>query len=199
MNRPNLKSFITMFGIGLLAGMAGCTTTASIESGEALSKRVAPGDTVVFGKLRLIRNGEEARLGSGVFESGAKLHLVNMASGKQTIGRVGKGGEFAWALEPGHYEVVTIGFDNRGEHKQAETSFTFAVSDDHDAVYVGTVALEASFHSGYYGFNGTVDDYTVSNDCAADCAARLDRLGLSADSVDVALLQEQYHLAAQRQ
>ncbi len=198
MNRPYIKSFITLFGLGLLAGMAGCTTTASIESGEALSKRAVPGDAVVFGKLKLIRNGEEAQLGSGVFESGAKLHLVNMASGKQTIGRVGKGGEFAWALGSGNYEVVTIGFDNRGEHKQAETSFTFAVSDDHEAVYVGTIALETSFHSGYYGFNGTVDDYTVSNDCAADCAARLDRLGLSADSMDVALLQEQYQLA-QRQ
>ena len=118
-----------------------------------------------------------------------------MGSGKQTIGRVGQDGEFAWALEPGNYEVVTIGFDNRGEHKQADANFTFAVSDAHDAVYVGTVSLETSFQSGYYGFNGTVDDYTVSNDCAADCSARLDRLGLSADSMDVALLQEQYHLA----
>ena len=195
MNRPYIKSFITLFGLGLLAGMAGCTTTASIESGEALSKRVVPGDTVVFGKLKLIRNGEQAQLGSGVFASGAKLHLVNIANGKQTIGRVGQDGEFAWALEPGNYEIVTIGFDNRGEHKQADTSFTFAVSDAHDAVYVGTVSLETSFQSGYYGFNGTVDDYTVSNDCAQDCAARLDRLGLSANSMDVALLQEQYHLA----
>ncbi|MEM8814631.1 MAG: hypothetical protein AAGE85_02330 [Pseudomonadota bacterium] len=195
MHRPFKKFIAPLVGIVAAIGMSGCSTTASIESSEQLAKRADSGETVVFGKFRLIRNGDEAKLGSGLFASGANLHLVNLAGGGELIAKVGRDGEFAWALEPGNYEVTAIGFDNRGEHQQADTSFTLAVSAEHAAVYIGTVSLEASFESGYYGFNGTVDDYTVSNDCAADCAARLDRLGLSRDAMAVALLQEQYHVA----
>lgn len=38
--------------------------------------------------------------------------------------------------------------------------------------------------------NGTVDSYTIANDCATDCASRLENLGLPADGVMIALMQD---------
>lgn len=55
---------------------------------------------------------------------------------------------------------------------------------------MGTVTLETSFDSGYLGVNGTVDSYTIANDCATDCASRLENLGLPADGVMIALMQD---------
>lgn len=175
-------------------GLSACSTMTSIESGEQLAD-AAPGETLVFGKFRLVRNGNEADLGTGPFANRAMLHMVNGKDDRDIVGQVGDDGEFAWTLAPGRYQLTAIDFDSRGERETTETNFTFAVPADHEAVYIGSITLETTFESGYYGLNGTVDDYRVTNDCATDCANRLDRLGLSMDDMTVELLTEQYHFA----
>ena len=177
--------------------LTACGTTAhSIDSGDELAKAsVAPSDTVVFGKFRLVRNGAEAEIGEGMFASSAMLHLYEQGEQREIVGKVGKGGEFAWVLAPGHYRVSGIGFDNRGERAATDTSFTFTVAAEYDAIYVGTITLETTFESGYYGLNGVVDRFTVSDDCKIDCTGRLARLGLSADAATVSLLQHEGRLA----
>ena len=175
-------------------GLSACSTMTSIESGEQLAEAAA-GEPLVFGKFRLVRNGNEADLGTGLFANRATLRMVNGKDDREILGQVGNDGEFAWTLAPGRYRLTAIDFDSRGERETADTSFTFVVPADHKAVYIGSITLEATFESGYYGLNGMVDDYVVTNDCAADCAGRLDRLGLSMDDMTVALLTEQYHLA----
>ncbi len=175
-------------------GLSACSTMTSIESGDQLAD-AAPGEPVVFGKFRLVRNGTEADLGTGLFANRAMLHFVNGKDDRDIVGQVGDDGEFAWTLAPGRYRLTAIDFDSRGERESAETNFTFVVPADHKAVYIGSITLEATFESGYYGLNGIVDDYRVTNDCAAECAGRLDRLGLSMNDMTVELLTEQYHLA----
>lgn len=180
------------------AGLAGCASTAkNIGSGETLDEAVsAATDTVVFGKFRLVRNGQEIRLGEGIFANSATLELQKSGSDGRIVGEVGRDGEFAWALEPGSYSMSSIGFSFRGEKVESQTSFSFAVSADHRASYVGTITLEATFDSGYHGTTGTVDRITVRNDCEAECEKRLAELGLPAGAATASLFHWEGRIAS---
>jgi hypothetical protein len=178
-----------------IGALAGCSTTASINSGEELAKATTNGEKVAFGQFKLVRNGETANLGTGIFDSSVRLHVVNDGSDHDFVGRVGDDGEFNFAIEPGVYRITGVEFDNRGEAVVTDVNFVFSVSPKHEATYIGTITLDASVDFGYYGTQGAVNDYTVTNDCAADCAGRLEALGLSADSMTVALVNESFQLA----
>jgi len=186
-----LLKFVTATPFALIAALAitGCSTTGTIGSSEQLADAVEGSEKLVFGKFRLVRNGEEADIGDGLFGTTAEIHFVNGNGERGIVGKVGKHGEFAWALDPGSYRVTTIGFDNRGERVEAAAKVTFTVPADYSATYVGTITLEASFDSGYYGTNGSVDSLIVSNDCAVDCAKRLEALGLAMDAMTVSVFE----------
>jgi hypothetical protein len=180
-----------------LVGFSGCANTAkTVDSATELDNATsATADTVVFGKFRLVRNGYEAKLGSSIIANNATLHLYHQDGHEKVVGRVGRDGEFAWILKPGSYRVSSIGFYNRGDKVEPATDFTFNVPARNEAIYVGTITLETTFDSGFLGVNGTVDRYTVANECATYCAARLEQLGLSADSATVALMQDNSQFA----
>lgn len=182
----NVTKIICLLAV---AGLAGCASTArNIDSGEVLDRASsAATEGIVFGKFRLVRNGQEIQLGDGIFANSATLHLQKSDNGREIVGEVGRDGEFAWALAPGVYRMSSIGFSFRGEKVESQTNFSFAVSADHRASYVGTVTLEATFHSGYHGTSGTVDRITVRNDCEAGCEKRLAELGLPSAAVTASL------------
>ena len=183
-----------------VAGISGCTMpTKSIDSGDQLAAAQADGNTtVVFGKFRLLRNGSEVELNDGMFANSAKLHIYTEDGELEVIGKVGKDGEFAWALEPGEYQLESIRVTNRSETTSPETNFRFAVPVGTKAVYLGTMTLETTLNYGYYGMSGTFDSVTVDNDCSSDCAARLSRLGLASDDSVTSLLVQQRTLARTR-
>jgi hypothetical protein len=181
-----------------IVGISGCATAArSIDSSQDLAVAATGAEgAVAFGKFQLIRNGEAASIGNGLLSTSAVMTLHKAGEYEPFVGQVGADGDFAWALEPGFYRVSSIRFDNRGERVQPITNFTFSVDRDHAAVYVGTITLEATFESGYYGLNGIVNGYTVSNDCASDCAPRLEQLGLDVADATISLMYEQSQLAS---
>ena len=185
-----------------VAGLSGCSTTGRhIDSGAELAKiSSSASDTVVFGQFRLIRNGQEVRQGEGLFGSSARLTLIGEGQ-REIVGKVGRNGEFAWVLPPGEYSVSSLSFGNYGDRNprarlETPTNLSFTVSADKDAAYIGTITLEATLDSGYYGVNGTFDRYTVSNDCGAVGADRRAALGLTADDVAVSLLRQEGRMAA---
>ena len=191
----NVTKIICLIAV---AGLAGCASTAKhIGSGETLEKAASvTTDTIVFGKFRLVRNGEEIRLGEGIFANSATLQLQKSGSDGKIVGEVGRDGEFAWALEPGSYRMSSIGFSFRGEKVESETSFGFTVSADHRASYVGTITLEATFDSGYHGTTGTVDRITVKNDCETECENRLAELGLPVGAATASLFHWEGRIAS---
>ena len=173
------------------AGVSGCSVTANnIGSGEELTARAPQAsDTVVFGRFRLVRNGEEVKLGEGIFANHATLRLSKAGSEKQVKGSVGRNGAFAWLLEPGDYRVSKIGFMGRGDHFLVSTDFVFAAEAGHAAIYVGTIALETRFESGYYGLDIVAEDYSVIDECDLDCESMLALLGLSMDAATIAVAE----------
>ncbi|MCH5377512.1 MAG: hypothetical protein JJ992_26440 [Planctomycetes bacterium] len=178
-------------------GISGCAIAArSVDSGADLSTVASSDRSVVFGKFRLVRNGNEAQFEDNILSVPPTLTLKRVGSDLELVGDVGEDGEFAWVLEPGFYRVSSIGFSNLGERVEPVTNFTFVVDGAHEAVYVGTVTLEATFDSGYYGVNGTIDRYSVSNDCATDCASRLGDIGMEVEDSTISLMLQQSPLAS---
>ncbi len=188
------KVAIATLAVALLAGCA--TSTGSIDSSKKASKAVDSSESIVFGKFTLFRNSKEAKLDDGLFAgTTAFLHVNDENGARQIVGQVGENGEFAWALEPGNYQVSAIDFYHRGERQEIEAGLDFHVPADGKPVYVGTITLETSIDMGYYRPKGAVDGFYVRNDCASDCARRLDVLGMSADVPHVVLPQSVYQLA----
>ncbi len=187
-----------LFCVAAGVGLSGCATTAqNIEPGETLDQASsATTGTVVFGKFRLLRNGDEVQFGEGVFASAPTLRLHKVGSHREFTGEVGQDGEFAWVLQPGSYRVSSIGFSFRGERIEPETNFTLAVSEDHRASYAGTITLETTIDSGYHGTSGTVDRVTVRNDCETECGKRLARLGISKDVSTASLFHWEEQVAS---
>ena len=182
---------------GAVAALAGCSMAPMVDSDDVLAEASAESvDSLVFGKLELIRNGHAANLGGGLFSSSATLHVDAADGSRRFVGQVGDGGEFEFALQPGEYRVTNIGFHNRGEKVETESNLAFVVPEGSNAVYIGTLTLETVFDSGYYGLNGAIEDFTVSDDCRTDCADRLTQLQLSTDAAIVALIRAESHLAS---
>lgn len=182
----------------LFAALSGCATTAgNIDSAAELAREARdPAATVVFGRFELLRNGHEVAFGDGIFASSATLNLAEAGSAQPIVGRIGRDGEFAWALEPGTYRVTSIGFRYQGQKIRPPTGFTFTVPDGYRASYVGTITLEASFDRGLLGTRVQVDRYTISDECAAECDGRLNRLGLEANQSTRTLFSWERSVAA---
>ena len=181
----NLAKIAALLGV---AGLTGCVTTADHIDSAVEAERVGAAETVVFGKFRLIRNEHEVTLGEGLLANTAKLHLEKVGTDGEIIGKVGAGGDFAWALTPGTYRITRVDFKYRGEDYDPEANFAFEVSGEGDAAYIGTITLEAQFAPRQYGTIGLVDRFTVSNDCDAECGIRLTRLGLETDAMSASLV-----------
>mgnify|MGYP001817414033 FL=1 len=184
------KMTIAAAGVMALMGLTGCATTGM--------QQAASTDAVVFGKLKLIKNGEEAPLGKSFFAGLASLDIEKVGGHGDTVANVGWGGEFDVALAPGEYRITGVEFTNRGERVHADTDFAFTVSDNSAPVYIGTLTLETSFSSGYYGMSGQIDRFSVSDDCARDCMNRLSEMGLAANMSTTALIRNEGQLATNR-
>ena len=181
--KENLRKLaVTVVACTLIpAFLVACGTT----SGQLAS--FDDGNTLVFGKLELVKNGEDVALGDGFFANHAALRFEQLGSGEEFVGKVGRGGEFAWYLGPGEYHVSVVSFGNQGERVDSDVSLNFHVAPQTEAVYVGTVVVQTRFHTGYYGTDAVVGT-VVRNECARDCAPILARHGLADAGIDKSIL-----------
>ena len=189
-NVSNSTIVCLMLGAAAFATLPGCgTSTGFVSAGGESAVDSASTDTLVFGRFRLIRNGEDVKLGEGFFANHATLHLHVPGERSPVKGKVGKNGEFAWVLDAGNYRVTGIEFMARGDRFTVSTDVAFTASDKHRAAYLGTIALETSLESGYHGMDVRAERYSVSDDCEIDCDRMLVDLGMPEGSATVALMR----------
>jgi hypothetical protein len=194
----NLAKSVTYLAAAAL--FSGCAVTAqSIDHADEVAQASdVSAEKVVFGKFRLLRNGQEVEFGEGIFANSARLHLFQDGADQEIVGKVGRDGEFAWLMEPGDYKLSSIAFKHRGETIEPAANFAFTVSADHDASYVGTITLEATFNAGYYGTSGVIERFYISNDCAAECSKMLGDLGMADTLAATSLLHWETQVASNR-
>ena len=188
-NKTTLTALAIIVGFMGLAAVSSSAMADSAAQAAQRAERASQGiqRATVFGRFRLLKNGNEIRLGDGYFSNFAALRLYRPADQEEFTGRVEADGEFAFDLAPGEYYLMSVAFRHRGETIEPETNFVINVSPDYAATYVGTLTLETTFSSGYAGMQGTFDRFVVSNDCAADCNRRLASLGLGNEGMTVDL------------
>ena len=182
--------FNTIRGIKLLwaaGGLSLLATGCAAGSPPVDAESVSAGEAIVMGRFRLIRNGDVVPLGDGIFAN--KATLVMHADGEPSSfdGAVGDGGEFQWSLAHGTYHIDEVGFMVHGEYFSPSADLSFVVGGEFDAVYVGTIIVETTLESGYYGLDGSVKAVSVENDCESDCATLAAHAGIAGDALDVEL------------
>ena len=190
--RTNALKLVVAFSV--LVGFSSSVVAEDVANSDNASAW-QDSRALVFGKFRLLKNGNETKLGEGMFSNVAALRLYRPEDQEEFTGRVGENGEISMKLSPGEYYVNSITFRHQGERIEPETNFRFVVSADHKASYIGTITLETSFSNGYHGMKGSFDRFTVRNDCAESCDQRLAELGLVPQDVAVTLPTWQEHLA----
>ena len=184
-----VRNLVVTIGVVALACLSGCATLSK----EAVA--LNDGEIAVLGKFELVKNGEKIAVGDGLFANHATLLFKRQGMNETINGKVGSEGEFTWWLAPGDYHVSAVTFSNRGERIAPAISLNFTVHPEAGAVYIGTVTVDSSFDSGYYGTDARLGSTTVRNECRADCDARLEALGLSEADLSVSILHRPGHVA----
>jgi hypothetical protein len=194
--RGQIRKLVIAAGILAISGLAGCATVSEQMGANVDAEKLAAGDALVVGKLRLVRNGYEVPLGDGLLSNTATLRLYKDGAGDQIIGKVGDNGEFAWPLTAGDYEIASVGFGFRGERLSAPTNLVFTVSEGDRVSYIGTITMEVTLETGYNGTLGSLDRFWIGDDCATDCDRLVSNAGLSSTTATTSLVHWQYRTAS---
>lgn len=181
-----------------LTGFSSSALAANDANSDEHAMLNASDPVLVFGKFRLLKNGNKTKLSDGFSGNSAWIRLYQADTREELSIKVGEDGEFSRELAPGEYYVMSIAFRHHGQTVEPETNFMFDVSGAHEANYIGTITLEAKFTSGYYGMQGEFERFIISNDCAADCEDRLADLGLQGVSPAMAFPAWQEQVASGR-
>ncbi len=184
---------VTKYVFGLVAAVLFIPSPAisgavrHIDSPEKLAQALDKmNGVVVFGRVRWIQDGEELRLGKSMFGNVIEFQMYRAGSKKRMIAKVGPNGYFTWVLRPGHYRVPVINFMSKSKPFLGQAFLHLVVPDHQEVTYTGTLKIKTG---GKAGRNRRIEEYSVSDDCAADCPIVTGKLSLSDELVGVSLLQ----------
>ena len=105
----SIRGLIFLFLVGAAGGCA--TTAENIRAtGDWEQARTTESASVVFGRIQWLENGEEKKIGSGMFEFHVRPGLLHLTDKTRHFGDVDENGEFAWVLEPGMYAIFRINY-----------------------------------------------------------------------------------------
>ncbi len=140
-----ILSTVVAVAIGACAGPG----DVRVEGGEESKPRTqsaASGETVVFGKLNLVRDGKEPKIGRiTMFGGGGTAALVLPGNaGTALVLDMDEQGWFSWRLRPGAYSL--LGFISVEGNKTLFHDIRAQFSVDHNdaAIYIGDINLESS-------------------------------------------------------
>lgn len=139
-------SVFRSLAVALLAGvMAACaTSTENIqEQGGAKAALAAGEESIVVGRIRWLENGEERKIGSGMFQFSISPVLLRMEDRSKIKTSVDENGAFAWALKPGIYVINRINYrDPWSGNYFMVPKVAFRVSEKGKLYYVGTLMVD---------------------------------------------------------
>jgi len=145
-----MTGFTAKFAAAMvLVLLIGCVTIGSPQPGRALSPRT--GQTLVFGRIRLVSGTTEYRPWDPVTEFGPQVYLVLLRLGPRRVAPgppVEKDGRFYWWLPPGDYAVIGNRHDVHAERttdaqrQDMEVLALLRVPGGITAAYVGELVLE---------------------------------------------------------
>ena len=127
----------------LLAGaMAACaSSTQNIkERADWMPGARSEDSSLVFGRVQWLENGEEKKIGKGVFDFSLKPGLLRLEDKSRTFCELGENGEFIWELKPGTYVVYRLNYwDTWSGNYYIVPKVAFHVSGKGKSIYIGTL------------------------------------------------------------
>lgn len=146
----NMTRFIGIPATALvLALLSGCVTVGSPQPGTALVPRA--GQTLVFGRVRLLSDGTEYRPWDPATQYGPQVYVALLRLGPRRVAPnppLQEDGRFYWWLPPGDYAVIGNRHDVHAEHtsdaqmQDMRVLALLRVPEGGTAAYVGELVLE---------------------------------------------------------
>ncbi|UCG73648.1 MAG: hypothetical protein JSV45_04555 [Chromatiales bacterium] len=127
-----------------MLALGGCVTRETTIETEEQIRQVQANQSVVFGRIEWLEDGEKKKIGSGVFTMSLEPQLVRLEDRARINGEVNEGGRFAWPLEPGTYLMNKIAYRDPWSGNYFVTpKVAFAVLENGKTYYIGV--LECDF------------------------------------------------------
>lgn len=124
--------------------VGGCASTIpSVKDRAEWTQAISSGNqSLVIGRMQLVVNGEEKKLGKGWFSPSLMPILLRTDDGWVTNGDLNESGEIIWTVNPGTYVInkITIVDPWSGGHEIA-TNVTFRVPNKGQVYYIGSLKL----------------------------------------------------------
>ncbi len=129
--------------------LTSCATASPIALSD--TKALPQGEALIFGRVKVIENGESIDWGSG---GGFRIHLLSDAGAKPVSYHLTGDGSFSWHLPPGRYRITGFQRSERSWGSFLTTSrqlfAQFTVPEQRALVYIGTLVISLD-----EGGNGT--------------------------------------------
>ena len=120
--------------------VGGCASTIpSVKDRAEWTQAISSGNqSLVIGRMQLVVNGEEKKLGKGWFYGPPLMPiLLRTDDGWVTNGELNESGEIIWTVNPGTYVINKIIIDQY----HMETNVTFRVPNKGQVYYIGSLKL----------------------------------------------------------
>ena len=173
-----------------------CTLAACVSSTQNIKERTdwEPGarsedSSLVFGRVQWLENGEEKKIGKGVFDFSLKPGLLRLEDRSRTFCELGENGEFIWELKPGTYVVYRLNYwDTWSGNYYIVPKVAFHVPDKGKAIYIGTLKGDfAPERDLIGGLSGQVK-VTILDHSDGSYPAMAKMLSISSDEIEKSLM-----------
>jgi len=147
---PEASSHILrlLFIFTLTFVLSSCVSTAkNISNDEALAKKtIESNQSLVFGNILWIENGQQKTIGTSIFGFYIKPSLLRLEDKARILCDVGENGDFVWALEPGTYVINKMEYrDTWSGNYFFVPKVAFRVAETGATIYIGQ--LEVNFET----------------------------------------------------
>jgi hypothetical protein len=140
-----IRSAVVTLAIGACAGPGDVHVEGS-KASNTEAQSVTSGATVVFGKLNLVRDGEQPKIDRITIlgRSGTAALVLPDNAGTALVLDMDQQGWFSWRLRPGAYSL--LGFVSLDGNKTLfhDIGARFAVDNNEPAIYIGHINLESN-------------------------------------------------------
>jgi hypothetical protein len=141
------------------------------------------GKSLVFGQVRWFEDGEQKKIGSGVFTMSLKPQLIRLEDQQRINAEIDEGGNFTWSLAPGTYLINRINYrDPWSGNYFVAPKVAFAVPEGNKSYYVGTLECRFEPKRDLIGGLSGIVQYTVLDESEAAMPVFESRYGESVTS-----------------
>lgn len=155
----------------------------------------AEGKSIVYGQVIWIENGEQKKIGSGIFDFFIKPSLLRLEDKARILCDVGEYGDFSWALEPGTYVINKIQYrDTWSGNYFFVPQIGFRISEAQKVYYIGSLKADCETERDLIGGLFIKAKFTIEDHSEQATSDYSQKKSFSREEIETALMVQDNRL-----